>query len=194
MFSFKDVQEEVGNNNQYIKTGINDITIKEIYHQPIGANIKADKKPASITIEKGVFVLESKEGGIFDYDVLAPKNVEQSDKMMKRLLHFLSKTGKASEVESMKARLQNLEASDFKDLITKLAKVFTGKSVRVKFVGSYPDRNFTSVPNYLSGWAECIDVNPTQLRYDEAKEGLIKKDSTATEKVSKVEDDQDLPF
>lgn len=191
--NFKDKEEEVSSNLSYIRTGINDVTIKEIYHQPIGANVKEGQKPENVTIEKGVFVLESKEGGTFNYDVLKPKDVDQEVKMLKRLLHFLSKTGKSSDVEAIKTKLQSLPDMDFATLIKTLAKGFTGKSVRVKFVGSYPDKKYTSIPNYLSGWAECIDVNPTQLKYDEATEGLAKKDSSKVEKSSTANDD-DFPF
>ncbi len=180
MFSFKDVQEEVSTgSNQYVKTGINDVKIIDLYYQPTGPSIKPDKKDSAI--DKAIFVLETKEGAKFDYDVLVPKDDEQSTKMMKRLMHFLSKTGKTSEIDSIKTKLQTLEAKDFEDLVNKLSKVFIGKSVRVKVVGSYPNRNFPSIPNFLSGWAECIDVNPTQLKYDETSEGLVRKDSSKVE-------------
>lgn len=185
--SFKGVEEDSSSIGQYIKTGINDITIREVYYQPVGPNVKEGGKPATSGVEKGVFVLVDKQENSFNYDVLSPKDADQAGKMMKRLIHFLSKTGKSSDIDAIKVKLQALPDMTFEQMIATFSKAFTGKQVRLKFVGSYPDRNYTSLPSYFNGWAECIDVNPTKLVYDESTEGQLKKDSNKVESTSKGE-------
>jgi hypothetical protein len=180
-FSFKNTQEDQSN-SQYVRPGIQEVDIKEIYYQPIGPNVKEGQKPENSTVEKGVFVLTTKDGASFNYDVLNPDSPEKAEKMMKRMMHFLSKTGKSSEVEALKAKIQTIEAKDFKELIDIFSKRFTGKSVRIKFVATERSgKYYTSVPNFLSGWAESVDVNPSKLIWDEAKDGMPKKDSSKTE-------------
>jgi hypothetical protein len=186
MFNFNNTTEEVNNNaggSLYIRPGIHEVTIKEIYHQPVGPDVKDPSKNS--TIEKGVFVLVDNAGAAHNYDVLNPTAntygtlEENTEKVMKKLMHFLSKTATSADIETLKGKIQQIKADNLKDLIAILSKAFTGKKVRIKFTAR--DGKYTQVPGFLNGWAECIDVTPTKLRFDEAKDGLVKKDDSKVE-------------
>lgn len=132
-------------------------------------------------------------GKTMNYDILYPKDEEGAEKLGKRLMHILSKVSTKDKIETVKDSIKKLDLTSIKSLMNGIKKIVENRSLRLKIVanreGKYP-----TIPLYYSGYAETIDTNPSELRYDANKEG-IKTAPTNTESV--VEDFEmvdDLPF
>lgn len=196
-FSFKDTQEEVAKVGVKASVGIHEFKIKEIKVEEIkGKDGKDDWEKGSVIFEviKSNIAkdLDYSIGKTIEYSILFPKDQEGAEKLGKRLIHIFSKVSTKDKIDTIKEAIKKLDLTSIKTLIEGLKKIAEGRSLRLKIVadqeGKYP-----MIPLYYQGYAETIDTNPSQLTFDESKEGLTKKDSNKVEN-TKEEDSDDLPW
>ncbi len=199
-FSFANTKEEVQKVGTKASTGVHDFKINSITVEEVkGKNDNPDWKKGRVVFE-ATKTLVGKDlaysvGKTIDYDILFPKDAEAAEKLGKRLLHIFSKVSTKDKVDVVKTAIQKLDLTSIDTLMAGLKKIADGRSLRLKIVGD-KDRQYPMIPLYYAGYAETIDTNPSELVYDEDREGLLKKDSSKVESnsSSKTEESDDFPF
>lgn len=175
-FSFNNVQEVKQSVGTKTSTGIHEFLIKSIDTEVVkGKDGKEDWT-------KGVVVFECTKSNIakdldysigktINYDIMFPRDAEGAEKLGKRLIHIFSKIATKEKIETVKEAIQKLDLSSIETLMKGLSKIITGRNIRLKIVATQ-DGKYPTIPLYYAGYAETIDTVPTQLVYDEEKEGV----------------------
>ncbi len=109
---------------------------------------------------------------------------EQLDSYLIRFKHIFSKTVGEENYDKAISK-----ATDFKSFVGILSKMSleanpASKPFRLMVISKYNEKagkNYNSVPTWSGGVCESMDVNPSKLKFDEAKYGAKKKESSATE-------------
>jgi hypothetical protein len=172
-FSFSGVQEAKQSVGTKTSTGIHEFLVKSIDTEVVKG------KDGGEDWTKGVVVLETTKtivgkdsvGKSINYDILFPKDAEGAEKLGKRLIHIFSKVSTAAKVDVVKEAIQKLDLTSIDTLIKGLKKIAEGRSLRMKVVATQ-DGKYPQIPLYYAGYAETIDTNPSELKYDEEKEGI----------------------
>jgi len=206
-FSFNNVQEVKQSVGTKVSTGIHEFKILE----PTIEDVKG--KDGNPDWKKGVVVFECiksnqakdldySTGKTINYDIMFPRDAEGAEKLGKRLIHIFSKIATKEKIETVKEAIQKLDLSSIETLMKGLSKIIIGRNIRLKIVATQ-DGKYPTIPLYYAGYAETIDTVPTQLVYDEEKEGIKTQpkgaeDAKATTEESPVtasaSDVDDLPF
>jgi len=206
-FSFNNVQEVKQSVGTKVSTGIHEFKILE----PTIEDVKG--KDGNPDWKKGVVVFECiksnqakdldySTGKTINYDIMFPRDAEGAEKLGKRLIHIFSKIATKEKIETVKEAIQKLDLSSIETLMKGLSKIIIGRNIRLKIVATQ-DGKYPTIPLYYAGYAETIDTNPTQLVYNEEKEGVKQQpkgaeDAKATTEESPVtasaSDVDDLPF
>jgi hypothetical protein len=74
-----------------------------------------------------------------------------------------------------------------------IKKIAENRSLRLKVVAN-KEGKYPMIPMYYSGYAETIDTNPSELRYDAEKEGTKSFPSNTEVAIATEELIDDLPF
>lgn len=208
-FSFNNIQEVKPTVGTRASTGIHHFLVKSVEVETVkGKDNNPDWEKGVVTFEvTKTLVGKDSVGKIITYDIMFPRDQVGAEKLGKRLIHIFSKISTSDKVEKVKEAIQKLDLSSISTLVKGLEKIAKGRQLKLKVVGDQ-ERKYPTIPLYFSGYAECIDVEPTQLIYSEEKEGLIqqpkgaenaKEDSSSIpstdEGVPSIEDTNDeLPF
>ena len=205
-FSFNNVQEVKQSVGTKVSTGIHEFKILE----PTIEDVKG--KDGNPDWKKGVVVFECTKSNIakdldysigktINYDIMFPRDAEGAEKLGKRLIHIFSKIATKEKIETVKEAIQKLDLSSIETLMKGLSKIIIGRNIRLKIVATQ-DGKYPTIPLYYAGYAETIDTVPTQLVYDEEKEGVktqprgAENAKTTSEEspVASGSDIGDLPF
>ncbi len=189
--SFKNAEETVSNNKTYLACGIHEVTMEELFFQPVGPCLKGTTKKDKSVINFNQPCLRLKikvnktnkaaegvdcKGAETILMFGLPKEgttaggKDKVEYWKNRVLHLFANMSKVATKDKAKAYITGLEVDSFEALVVKL-KHFDKRDVRLKFVAN--DSGFPQLPGWESGFAECIDVpfENTELKYDPIKEG-----------------------
>ena len=184
----------------YLKAGIHTFKINDIYFQKTGASVKGIKKKDGnvldykfdcIIINADVLVThlggESK-GANTNLSILMPKMDDDKEKnagRISRIFHILVNIAPSAKKEDFRAWLQKQDFKGdtfekmFENIPSVVHKFIVGKTVRYKLIAD-KDGKGAYFPSYFKGFAEPADIDflESTLKWDDAKEGNIKKGET----------------
>jgi len=206
-FSFNNVQEVKQSVGTKTSTGIHEFLIKSIDTEVVkGKDGKEDWTKGVVVLEctksNVAKDLEYSVGKTINYDIMFPRDAEGAEKLGKRLIHIFSKIATTANTEKVKEAIQKLDLTNIDTLIKGLKKIAEGRYLRLKVVATQ-DGKYPTIPLYYAGYAETIDTFPTQLAYDEEKEGIktqpkgaenAKVGSESSPVAAGTSDVDDLPF
>ncbi len=208
-FSFDQVEEAKQTKGTKISTGVHEVKIKEVKVEEVkGKDGNPDWKKGMVVFE-ATKTIQGKDsvGKTIDYQITMPKDpsevkagnnnnkLSDGEKLGKRLFHIFNKISTTDKKDTVTATLKKLDLSSIDTLMAGLKKLAEGRSLRIKVIADQ-DGKYPMIPLYYAGYAETIDTNPSELVYDEAKEGT-KTSPKGAEVVSNptgVDDGDDLPF
>ena len=201
--NFNDSEEVVSSFKPFVRTGVHDFIIKDMYYQPVGANIKGTKDKTGAVVqhayEMGVIeveVLKTHDGNMCEkadgtINFFAPqlKGDDKDKDRISRLFHILVNMSPSAKKEEYKAFIKKLNLP-FDQLINKLGSMLKGKNKTVRYKLVAKDGKGAYLPNFFGGFAEPTDVpySESSIKYDPITEGAIKKDASKTEKSGESED------
>jgi len=172
-YSFSNAQEEKQKVGTKASTGIHDFKIKSIETELVtGKDGKEDWTKGVVVLEV-TKTIEGRDsvGRTINYDILYPNSQESADKLAKRIIHIFSKVSTTANIDKVKEAIQKLDLTSIETLVKGLKKIAEGRELRLKVVATQ-DGKYPTIPLYFAGYAETIDTNPTQLVYNEEKEGI----------------------
>lgn len=203
-YNFKDAKNTPS--LRFIGTGIHEVTIMEIYYQPAGESVKGERKreltPGAnegplvefskaqtrivMQVDKTVQGNESK-GATVVVSLYEPSSESQAkfEGQINRIYHILLAMTKEATIPQAEAYIKAFNGQSTEEFANYIKRGFTGKQARYKFIADQNGK-YAQLPNYYSGFAECVD-SPLRLKYNEEKEGLVKKSN-----VELAADDADI--
>lgn len=197
---------------RFIGTGIHELSVLDVYYQPIGDSVKNERKKeltkgendgplVNFTKEQTRIVLQvdktiagnESRGAITTISLYEPSNVDPKkfEGQVNRIFHILRAMAPYAFQERAETYVRAFSGSSTAEFAEYIKRGFAPREgvalrkVRLKFIADQ-DGKFPQIPNYYSGFAECVDV-ATVMKYDEEKEGLAKKTG-----VELAEDDRDI--
>lgn len=211
-YNFKDAKDAPA--VRFINTGIHELTVLDVYYQPIGDSVRNERKKeltkgendgplVSFTKEQTRIVLQVEKtiagnesrGAITVISLYEPFNVDPKkfEGQINRIFHILRAMAPAVAQERVETYIKGFPGSTTAEFAEYIKRGFApregaaNKKLRLKFIADQ-DGKFPQIPSYYSGFAECVDV-PTVMKYNEEKEGLAKKSG-----VELAEDDRPSTF
>jgi len=191
---------------RYINTGIHEVTVLEVYYQPVGDSVKGERKKEItagandgplvnftkaqtrivLQVDKTVAGNESK-GAITTISLYEPQSDDPKkfEGQVNRIFHILTAMTTTATVPLAEAYVRAFPGQSTEEFADYIKVKFTGKKARYKFIADQ-DGKFAQLPNYYNGFAECIDA-PMLMKYNEEKEGVAKKTG-----VELAKDDRDI--
>ncbi len=106
---------------------------------------------------------------------------------LKKMKHLFSKIADSPEAYDMAMA----NAKDWSSFVAAIRAIVAG-SKKFRLICIDNGKGFPKIPDWNSGFAESMDVNPTKLKFDSVKYGKKVKPEEAVEKVAPAADD--LPF
>lgn len=198
--SFGNVQEEKAKQGVKATTGIHEFKVVDVFTEEVkGKDGAANWKKGVVVLEctKSIVAkdLEYSVGKTINYDILYPKDQESAEKTGKRLIHMFSKISTKDKIETVKLVIQKLDLTSIDTLMEGLSKIIKGRSLRLKVVCTQ-DGKYPQIPLYYAGYAETIDTVPSELKYDESKEGTVTQPKNAEKATNSFEPiaEEGLPF
>ena len=195
--NFNNSEEQVSSSKPYIKAGIHDLLINDMYFNPAGPNIKGllDYKGQIIQHKFDMAIIDvivvkthaggesEKAQGTVSFFAPEMKNDDKDSKRIDRLFHILVNMTSSDKKDKYKEWLKSQNKS-FPDLVNAIGTMLKGKGKQVRYLLAAKDGKGAYLPNFFGGFAEPSDVAfaNTTLKWDEVKMGNIKKDETAVEK------------
>jgi hypothetical protein len=194
--NFNNSEEQVSSVKPFLKAGIHDLLINDMYFNPAGPNIKGlldykgniiqhkfDMALIDVTVVKTHAGGDSeKANGTVSFFAPEMKGDDKDSKRIDRLFHILVNMTSSDKKEKYKEWLKSQNKS-FPDLVNAIGAMLKGKNKQVRYLLSAKDGKGAYLPNFFGGFAEPSDVDyaNTTLKWDDAKMGNIKKDASAVE-------------
>jgi hypothetical protein len=203
MSKFANIEEVKQKTSVKISTGIHEVKIVSVDVEEVkGKDGKEDWKKGSVVFEC-TKTNEGRDsvGKTIKYDILYPQDEVGFEKLGKRLIHIFSKISTKEKIGVVKQAIQKMDFNSIEELVKCLKKLAEGRSLRLKVVATQ-DGLYPTIPLYYAGYAETIDTVPSELKYDDSKEGTKQAPKGAenpsensSENTSVSSDDtDDLPF
>lgn len=153
MFSFKNV--ETPSESKSLDYGVHEVSLATTY-------VTGENKQTGEPFEAMEVTFTDAEGATNRKRYFLASDDERNGKTLKRLLHLFS----AVVEEEV---LRGLSFTTFKQMAEHFAS-YNGRKLRVLLAPKQNDPQYAGIPDYYSGWAEALSVNPTRLRLNAQQE------------------------
>lgn len=195
-FSFSGSEEVKSSASKFLRAGIHDFEVLDMYHVKAGEALrdtaKKDGNPVLVTKDNIIIrakVLITHIGGDskdVETNLMISEPQTRGDGKDKgridRVFHILCNIATSSAKDKFKAQLESVKFVNFADIATKLAPIVKGRKVRYKMVMN--DGKGPYLPSYFGGFAEPADVpfENTTLNFEVGgKEDFVKKEDSNVE-------------
>ena len=195
-FSFSGSEEVKNSASKFLKAGIHDFEVLDMYYVTAGGELKGTTKKdgSPVTVSKDNIIIKAKvltthiggDSKDVETNLMISEPQTKGDGKDKgridRLFHILCNISTSENKDKFKAKLESVKFENFADVATKLAPFIKGKRVRYKMVMN--DGKGPYFPSYFGGFAEPADVpfENTTLNFEVGgKEDFIKKEDSNVE-------------